>query len=99
VLGAINALGPSNAIEAPNEGNPTLERAARAWMNDTGAELGPATVFRLLAELEDPCEEIALLVREAQAKEPRFADTAKGRWLAQLARALFGEKAARVRVG
>jgi 1-acyl-sn-glycerol-3-phosphate acyltransferase len=99
VLSAINALGPSNAVEQPNAGDASLEAAARGWMHDTGADLGPATIFRLLAELSDPCEETARLVASARAPEARFPDTAKGRWLAELARTLYGPRGPRIVLG
>jgi hypothetical protein len=99
VLSAINGLGPANEMEAPNPGDASLEASARSWVHDTGADYGPATLFHVLARLDDPCDEIRALVRGASEREARFVDTAKGRWLAELARILYGSLGKRIVVG
>jgi hypothetical protein len=96
VLHAINALGPPNELEEPNPGDALLLASARAWMLESGAELGPATLLRLLVELEDPCDDIRLLTRSAHEHVARFPDTPKGRWLAELARMLYGPRGPRI---
>jgi len=99
VVSAINGLGPPNEIEEPHAGDPALEASVQSWMRDTGAEYGPATLFRLLEALADPCDDVRDLVRGARAGEARFPDTIKGRWVAELARMLFGSRGPRVVVG
>ena len=96
VVAAINALGPSNDVELPLGGDAALDAAARAWREETGAEHGPATLFRILEALEDPCDEIRALVAGAAAGELRVASSPTGVWLAGLARVLFGPRGPRV---
>jgi 3-hydroxymyristoyl/3-hydroxydecanoyl-(acyl carrier protein) dehydratase/1-acyl-sn-glycerol-3-phosphate acyltransferase len=99
VVDAINALGPPNAIEEPHAGDPRLEDSVRGWTNDTGAECGPAALFRLLVGLNDACDETRALVQCAGEREARFEDSPKGRWLAELARMLYGPRGPRVAIG
>ncbi|MEQ1567194.1 MAG: 1-acyl-sn-glycerol-3-phosphate acyltransferase [Myxococcota bacterium] len=99
VVAAINATGPSNAIEQPHPGDPDLDRRVRARMARTGVDEPHATILEVLSDLPDPTPaSIALLVGDrtgALATEP----TPHGRWLAELARRLYGPSGAKVREG
>jgi 3-oxoacyl-(acyl-carrier-protein) synthase/3-hydroxymyristoyl/3-hydroxydecanoyl-(acyl carrier protein) dehydratase/1-acyl-sn-glycerol-3-phosphate acyltransferase len=92
VIDAINHLGPANDIEEPLPPQPAFTAAARAWSESTGADLGHAVLFRILEQLPDICPEMATLVVGARAGELRVSSTPEGRWLAELARRLFGPR-------
>jgi 3-hydroxymyristoyl/3-hydroxydecanoyl-(acyl carrier protein) dehydratase/1-acyl-sn-glycerol-3-phosphate acyltransferase len=92
VIDAINHLGPSNDVEEPLSPQPAFATAVHAWSESTGANLGHATLFRILEQLPDICPEIAGLVAGARAGELRLSTTPEERWLAELARRLFGPR-------
>ena len=92
VIDAINNLGPANDIEEPLPPDPAFAAAVHAWSEGTGADVGHATLFCILEQLPDACPEIAALVAGARAGELRVSTTAEGRWLAELARRLFGPR-------
>ncbi len=96
VIDAINNLGPLNDIEEPLPPDSAFATAAAAWSGRTGADLGHAVLFRILEQLPDICPEMATLVAGARAGELRVSTTAEGRWLAELARRLFGPRGAKV---
>ena len=92
VIDAINHLGPSNEVEEPLSPEPAFAAATRSWSESTGANLGHATLFCILEQLPDICPEMAGLVAGARAGEVRVPTTPEGRWLAELARRLFGPR-------
>jgi hypothetical protein len=92
VIDAINHLGPSNEVEEPLPPQPALAAAASAWSEGTGANLGHAVLFCILEQLPDICPEMAGLVAGARAGELCVPTTPEGRWLAELARRLFGPR-------
>jgi 3-hydroxymyristoyl/3-hydroxydecanoyl-(acyl carrier protein) dehydratase/1-acyl-sn-glycerol-3-phosphate acyltransferase len=94
VMAAINGLGPPHDREQPLGGDPAFEAAVRSWMNQTGASLGHAAFYRILEGLPDPCP-AAALVDGARTGVLRLAGSAEGRWMAELARRLFGERGPR----
>jgi hypothetical protein len=96
VMAAINALGPPNEVEEPLAPDPALEAAIRRWATETGATLGHATFYRILECLPSPSPAVATLLEGARAGVLRLPATAEGRWLAELARRLFGERGPRV---
>ena len=96
VIDAINNLGPANDVEEPLPPDPTCAAAVHAWSEGTGADVGHATLFCILEQLPDICPEIATLVAGARAGELRVSTTPEGRWLAELARRLFGPRGAKV---
>jgi 3-hydroxymyristoyl/3-hydroxydecanoyl-(acyl carrier protein) dehydratase len=96
VIDSINHLGPPNDVEEPRSPEPAFAAAARAWSERTGANLGHAVLFCILEELPDICPEMAGLVAGARAGELRVPTTPEGRWLAELARRLFGSRGAKV---
>lgn len=98
VLSAINDLGPSAAVESPLEQDPVFEASVRQWMAQTGASLGHAATFRILEALESPSAPIRELVRAARTGNLKVPDTDEGRWLAELARRLYGERGPKVSI-
>jgi 3-oxoacyl-(acyl-carrier-protein) synthase/3-hydroxymyristoyl/3-hydroxydecanoyl-(acyl carrier protein) dehydratase len=96
VIDAINHLGPPNDAEEPLAPQPALAAAVRAWSESTGANLGHAALFCILEQLSDPSPEIATMVAGARAGELRVSITPEGRWLAELARRLFGPRGPKV---
>jgi hypothetical protein len=96
VIDAINHLGPPNHVEEPLPPEPAFAAAVRAWSEGTGASLGHATMFCILEQLSDRCPEIAGLLKGARASELRVSTTPESRWLAELARRLFGPRGPRV---
>ena len=96
VIDAINQLGPPNDMEEPLPPEPAFAASARAWSESTGANLGHAALFCILEQLPDICSEMAALVAGARAGELRVSSTPEGRWLAELARRLFGPRGPKV---
>jgi len=96
VIDAINQLGPPNHLEEPLPPEPAFAAAVHAWSEGTGASLGQATMFCILEQLSDRCPEIAGLLKGARAGELRVSSTPESRWLAELARRLFGPRGPRV---
>ena len=95
-IDAINHLGPPNAAEEPLPPHPGFAAAVRAWCESTGANLGHAALFCILEQLSQPSPETAALVAGARAGELRVPITHEGRWLAELARRLFGPRGPKV---
>jgi hypothetical protein len=96
VMDAINQLGPPNQVEEPLPPDPVLAAAAQAWSERTGVHPGLAVLFCLLEQLAQPSPEIATLIAGAHAGVLHVPNTAEGRWLAALARPLFGPRGPRV---
>ena len=92
VIDAINALGVPNADEAPLAADPEFAHGVEAWMQQTGASLGHATLYRILEALADPSPQIASLLDGARAGCYEPGPSPEGRWMAELARRLFGER-------
>lgn len=91
VVDALNHLGPGSALERPFPGDPTFERAVRRWRDERGVSLGHATLYQVMVEAEDPCAATRTLLAARSASELASADSAEGRWLAELGRRLLGE--------
>lgn len=97
VLDGINRLGPSNELEQPLPPDPAFEDRVRGWMDQTGSSLGPATLYRLIEQLADPCPELAALVHGARDGQLELPRTATGRWLGELAQRLYGPRGPKLR--
>jgi 3-hydroxymyristoyl/3-hydroxydecanoyl-(acyl carrier protein) dehydratase/1-acyl-sn-glycerol-3-phosphate acyltransferase len=82
VLDAINALGPLE--EAASVPDPAFARAVEDWRRRTGAPAEHAVLLSSLAGLASPSHESRALL------EGRRSDDERGRWLAEVARWLFG---------
>jgi hypothetical protein len=83
VLDAINGLGPANELEQPLAPDPKFEASVRSWMDQTGASLGHATLFRLIEQLAKPCPELAVLRQAARDGCLELPGTPAGRWPAR----------------
>ncbi|MEO6952627.1 MAG: hypothetical protein ABI321_12505, partial [Polyangia bacterium] len=92
VIDAINALGGPNEAEVPLPPDAVFAAKVDQWMQETGASLGHAALYRILEELPDPSAQIASLLEGARAGRYVTDPTPEGRWLAELARRLFGER-------
>ncbi|MEE8408441.1 MAG: 1-acyl-sn-glycerol-3-phosphate acyltransferase [Myxococcota bacterium] len=90
VIGAINGLGPANALEAPLEADPEFEGSVHRWMAESGASLEHAVLFRTLQHARGVCPDTEELVAAASSRRIVFADDARGRWLTTLAERLCG---------
>jgi acyl-CoA synthetase (AMP-forming)/AMP-acid ligase II/predicted NAD/FAD-dependent oxidoreductase/acyl carrier protein len=92
VLAAMNGLGPSNEVEEPGPPDPAFGAAVSAWVARTGAVPLFAVLMSVLAELGDPCEGARRILEGARAGGLVVADTPVDRWLAALARRLYGPR-------
>ncbi len=90
VLAAINGLGVPNATEEPLPGDPAFEARVRAWQSARGVSHEHATLREVLAELEDPGEEIRRLLAAPDATALAGDDSPAGRWLSEMGRRLIG---------
>ena len=95
VIDAINGLGPAASEEVPLPPDPGFAAAAEEWAARTGASPEHAALFETLRRLDAPGEEISLLLAGARAGRLALRDDARGRWLAELARRLYGPQRSR----
>lgn len=92
VIEGINRIGPDNAVEEPGPGDPEFAASVAKWVTNTGATEEHAVLLRVLQACGDPCDEVAHLLRGIEDGHLRLSDDDRGRWMAQLARRLFGER-------
>jgi 1-acyl-sn-glycerol-3-phosphate acyltransferase len=90
VIDAINGLGPAVAEEGPYPPEPAFAAAAEAWGASTGASPEHAALYETLRRLDATGEEVSLLLAGARAGHLVLRDDARGHWLAELARRLYG---------
>jgi 3-oxoacyl-(acyl-carrier-protein) synthase/3-hydroxymyristoyl/3-hydroxydecanoyl-(acyl carrier protein) dehydratase len=98
VLDAINTLPPHHTVEEPFAPDLDFEANVQAWHNETGAEMGHSTFFRLLQTIAPLCAELQPIASASPGDTVIFPDTHKGQWLAELARRLFGPRGPKVRI-
>ena len=91
-IDAINALGPAPALEQPHAPDPAFAAAVRGWAEQTGASFEHAALFETLRRLHAPGDDIARLIAGARAGVLELPADARGRWLGELARRLFGPR-------
>jgi PfaB family protein len=89
VIAAMNALGPQ--ADEPSAPDPSFAEAVRGWQAHTGVDAEHAVLFETLAALPHPTDEVRTILEGARRGEVRFDDSPKGKWLAELARRLFGD--------
>jgi hypothetical protein len=99
VIGAINALGVANDIEEPLTPDHELSEAVGSWSERTGASEVEAVFYRILEALPEPGAQTRSVIEGARRGELIVEDRASGRWLAGLARSLFGPRGPSVRIG
>ncbi len=98
VMEAINALGPSNAEEEPLPGDPAFDAEVDDWAARTGAAAAHAAIYKTLEKLEHPGSEVRRLVEGARAGRLVVGGDPRGRWLAELARRMFGERGPKIEI-
>ena len=64
VIHAINALGPCNSEEQPAPASPEFAQRVHRWSEQTGVSVENAVLREVLAETQDPGEQVAQLLRE-----------------------------------
>jgi acyl transferase domain-containing protein len=97
VTSAINALGPAPGQDAPFASDRTLEERVSTLDHLTGAGVGLATILAVLEGIAAPSDAARRLVEGARRGVLETQDTAEDRWLAGLARMLYGPRGAVVR--
>jgi len=90
VAQAINALGPGHEHEQPLPGDRAFEVEVERWQAERGVSLGHATLYRVLAEQDEPNEITRRLLEAKDATALAEDESPQGRWLYQLARWLKG---------
>ncbi len=96
VIEAINALGPSNDEEQPLPGDPDFEKEVDDWVAKTGADDAHAVIYKTVEKLENPGGDAARLIEAGRTGRLAVADDPADRWLAELARRLFGERGPKI---
>jgi hypothetical protein len=66
------------------------------WVERTGVSPEHAVWLRALEAVENPHPDVARLVAAARSGRLELGDDAKDRWLAELARRVFGERRPRI---
>ena len=92
VIDAINALGPSNENEAPNEGDPGFADRALAWQKKHGVTHEHAVLGCVLNETTAPVADVQRLLDNGNASD--LGDKPEDHWLAELGRRIFGASGA-----
>lgn len=95
VMEAINALGPRDDV--PFAADPALDERARSLTETSGAGVGLATVLAVLEGVQTPSDPVRRLVEGARRGLLETDGSPEDRWLAGLARMLFGPRGAAVR--
>ncbi len=98
VMEAINALGPSNDSEEPLPGDPAFAAEVDDWVARTGIDPAHATIYKTVEQLERPGREVRRLIEAAGSGRLVVSGDARDRWLAELARRLFGERGPKIEV-
>jgi 1-acyl-sn-glycerol-3-phosphate acyltransferase len=88
VIGAINALGPANAVETPFKGDPDFSAKVEAWQNTQGVSHEHAVLRTVLAETLHPADEVKHLLQAESSQTLEGGET--GAWLSELGRRLIG---------
>ena len=98
VMDAINALGPSNDEEQPLPPDPDFELQVDDWVARTGATPEHAAIYKTVEQLERPGRDAARLIEAGRTGRLVVDGDARDRWLAELARRLFGERGPKIEV-
>jgi acyl transferase domain-containing protein/3-hydroxymyristoyl/3-hydroxydecanoyl-(acyl carrier protein) dehydratase/1-acyl-sn-glycerol-3-phosphate acyltransferase len=96
VLGALNGLGPSMDTEEVTVPSTALQAEVGALMARTGASEEDAVLLSALLGTRTPCEETRALCNGLHAGTLRVESDARGQWLGQLAKRLYGPKGGQV---
>jgi len=88
VIDSINSLGPAQDEEQPLTGDAEFNARVQAWQEARGISHEHAVLHEVLAEIQEPTEEVARLLA---AKSSSSLDTGdSGPWLSELGRRLLG---------
>ena len=98
VIAAINGLGPAGVGGGAAPARRGVRRRGRGVGGSHRREPRARRALRDAAAARAPGEEIALLLAGARAGRLELRDDARGRWLAELARRLFGPRGPRVMI-
>ena len=90
---------PRGCRRGPLPPDPGFAAAAGAWAARTGASPEHAALFETLRRLEFPGAEMSRLLEGASAGRLALPDDERGRWLAELARRLYGPRGPAVTFG
>lgn len=90
VLAAINTLGGETSDERPAAPDPAFAQRVQSWVADSGASLEDAVIYAVLFESAHPSPAVRRLVEGARQGRLVLGSDAASRWLATLARMLFG---------
>jgi hypothetical protein len=91
VTGAINGLGPAHVDEHPGAPDAVFDTLVREHMEATGADVGLATLFRVLEQVTDPSPGAAALVAAVHGASPHTGDAARDAWIRELADRFSGK--------
>ncbi|MEZ4459122.1 MAG: 1-acyl-sn-glycerol-3-phosphate acyltransferase [bacterium] len=89
VVNAINALGPSNAIETPLPGDPAFDARVNAYLTSHDVSHEHATLATVLTEQKDTTEAVKRVLGASAASELNDGSP-EGVWLEELATRLLG---------
>jgi hypothetical protein len=92
VIGAINSLGGSAGHEQPGSADPAFSRAVARYCEETGTSEVQATLMLTLMEVVNPCDDTRELIEGVNRGRLKLEKSAKGRWLGELARKLYGPR-------
>lgn len=99
VLDALNALGPPLHEEVPLPAEPDFERTVTALAEANGTNVGHAVFLHLLKSLPQTCAELLPLCNATPGTNLTLPQSPQGRWLAELARRLWGHNAPHLHLG
>ncbi|MEL6342790.1 MAG: 1-acyl-sn-glycerol-3-phosphate acyltransferase, partial [Myxococcota bacterium] len=92
VIAAINALGPTNAVEEPIAGDTAFADRVEAWRSSAGVSHEHATLLRILQESPAPSALTQVLLNAVESPPLQTTEDAVGTWLRELGRRLLGRR-------
>ena len=95
-MDGINRMGVPNADEQPLPGDPAFAAKVKARVEATGVEPHHAVLFEVLAEIEDPGDQVQALLAAAKNGKLVVESGPHGDWTARLAEKLFGPKGPKI---
>lgn len=96
VIESMNALGVGSEEETPNPGDVAIVQEVKQWMQHYAVREPEAVMAVLLTRLANPGRDTEEFLRLGRSKMVKWAKNPRRLWLAEAARALLGEDAARI---